>query len=61
VLHENLTLFHGRTFNELVSASIEEEDACRARMEEEKRKRPLSAPSGGAPPKYRMVYTPPLG
>jgi hypothetical protein len=28
-------LFWGCTLNELVSASIKQEDACRARMEEE--------------------------
>jgi hypothetical protein len=43
-----------------VSASIEQEDACCARMEERK-KGPLSGPTGGASPKYRLVYTPPLG
>jgi hypothetical protein len=41
VLHEHLMLFRGCTLNELVSASIEQEDACRGRMEDE-RKRPLS-------------------
>jgi hypothetical protein len=54
-LHEHLTLFRGCTFNELVSASIEQEDATRAHMEEEKRMRPMARPSGGAPPKYRLV------
>jgi hypothetical protein len=33
VLREHLTLFRGCTLNELVSASIEQEDACRARLE----------------------------
>jgi hypothetical protein len=47
VLHEHLTLFHASTLNELVSTSIEKEDACRARVEEEKKKRPLSGPIGG--------------
>jgi hypothetical protein len=59
VLHEHLTLFWGCTLNELVSASIEQEDVCRARLEEERKKRPLPGPNGGAPPKYRLVYTPP--
>jgi hypothetical protein len=38
--------------------------ACEA-VEEKKRKRAVSGPSGGssvgAPPKYRMIYTPPVG
>jgi hypothetical protein len=61
VLCEHLTLFQGCTLNELVSASIEQEDVCRARLEEERKKRPLLEPTGGAPPKYRLVYTPPSG
>jgi hypothetical protein len=60
VLHEHLTLFQGCTLNELVSASIEQEDACHARLEERK-KRPPPRPTGGAPPKYHLVYTPPSG
>jgi hypothetical protein len=35
VLCEHLTLFWGCTMNELVSASVEQEDMCRARLEEE--------------------------
>jgi hypothetical protein len=61
VLREHLTLFRGCTLNELVSASIEQEDACCARLEEERKKRPLTGPTGGAPPKYHLVYTPPSG
>jgi hypothetical protein len=34
VLCEHLTLFRGCTLSELVSSSIEQEDACRARLEE---------------------------
>jgi hypothetical protein len=60
MLREHLTLFWGCTLNELVSASIEQEDACCARIEERK-KGPLSGPTGGASPKYRLVYTPPSG
>jgi hypothetical protein len=59
VLGVHLTLFQGCTLNELVSASIEQEDACCARLEEGK-KRPLPGPTGGAPPKYRLFYTLPL-
>jgi hypothetical protein len=44
--------------NELVSASIKQKDVCCARMEEERKKRPLSGPTGGALPKYCQVYTP---
>jgi hypothetical protein len=61
VLREHLTQFRGCTLNELVSASIKQEDACRGRLEEERKKRPLPRPNGGAPPKYRLVYTPPSG
>jgi hypothetical protein len=61
VLREHLTLFRGCTLNELVSASIEQEDACRAHLEEERKKSPLRGPTGGASPKYRIVYTPPSG
>jgi hypothetical protein len=58
VVHEHLTLFRSCTINELVSAPIEQEDACHARMKEERKKRHLSGPTKGAPPKYGLVYTP---
>jgi hypothetical protein len=61
VLREHLMLFRGCTLNELVSTSIEQDDACRARLEGERKKRPLRGPTGGAPPKYHLVYTPPSG
>jgi hypothetical protein len=61
VLREHLTLFRGYTLNVLVSASIEQEDACRAYLLEERKKRPLPRPNRGAPPKYRLVYSPPSG
>jgi hypothetical protein len=48
-------LFRGCTLNELVSASIEQEDACCAHLEEKRKKRPLPKPTGGAPPKYCLV------
>jgi hypothetical protein len=57
MLREHLTLLRGCTLNELVSTTIEQEDACRARLEEERKKRPLPGPNGGASPKYRLVYT----
>jgi hypothetical protein len=61
VLREHLTLFWGCTLNKLVSASIEREDVCHARLEEERNKRPLPGPNGGIPPKYHLVYTRPSG
>jgi hypothetical protein len=61
VLREHLTLFWGCTLNELVSASIEQENVCRACLEEERKKRPPPGPSGGALSKYHLVYTPPSG
>jgi hypothetical protein len=59
-------------FNAIVSVAIgqegiyravlDEEEKKRRREEEKKRKRALLGPSegntGGAPPKYRLVYTP---
>jgi hypothetical protein len=61
MLHEHLMLFRGCTLIELVSASIEQEDACCAHIEEERKKRLLSRPTRGAPPKCHLVYTPPSG
>jgi hypothetical protein len=54
-------LFRGCTLNELMSASIEQEDTCRARIEEERKKRPLSGPTRGTLPKYCLVYNHPSG
>jgi hypothetical protein len=34
-LHEHLTMFHNFNFNKQVSASVEQEDASRACMDEE--------------------------
>jgi hypothetical protein len=51
-------------FNAVVSVAIGQEGTYRAILDEEekKRKRALLGPSegntGGAPPKYRLVYTP---
>jgi hypothetical protein len=61
VLREHLMLLWGCTLNELVSASIEQEDMCRAHLEEERKKRHLPGPNGGTLPKYCLVYTPPSG
>jgi hypothetical protein len=55
------------SYNELVSSAIDRDRTMKAIAEaEEKRKRmmPRSTVSGGssnAPPKYRIVYTPPGG
>jgi hypothetical protein len=55
------------SFNALVSAVIEQEDTYRALLTEEEkmRKRVMLGPSEdsfmGAPPKYRLVYTPSIG
>jgi hypothetical protein len=55
-------------YNDLVSAAIDQERTMEAIAEagEKKRKRMMhrssvSGGSSGAPPKYRMVYTPPGG
>jgi hypothetical protein len=66
-LQDRLILSQNLSNNELASAAIDQEGtmkACEA-AEEKKRKRAVSGPSGGsssaAPPKYRMIYTPPVG
>jgi hypothetical protein len=66
-LQDRLILSQNLSYNELASAAIDQEGtmkACKA-VEEKKRKRAVSGPSGGssngASPKYRMVYTPPTG
>jgi hypothetical protein len=61
MLREHLTPFKGCSLNGFVSISIEQKDTWRARMEEERKKRPLPGPNGGAPPKYHLVHTPPSG
>jgi hypothetical protein len=66
-LQHRLILSPNLSYNELVSATIDHEGtmkACEA-AEEKKRKRTMpgssKGSSSGAPPKYRMVYTPPVG
>jgi hypothetical protein len=66
-LQDRLILSQNLSYNELASAAIDQEGtmkACEA-AEEKKRKRAASGPargsSSGAPPKYRMVYTPLTG
>jgi hypothetical protein len=66
-LQDCLILSQNLSNNELASAPIDQEGtmkACEA-IEEKKRKRVVLGSSGGgsssAPPKYRMIYTPPVG
>jgi hypothetical protein len=66
-LQDRLILSQNLSYNELASAAIDQEGtmkACEA-AEEKKRKRVMPVPSrgssSGAPPKYRMIYTPPTG
>jgi hypothetical protein len=67
-LQEHPGQFTSLTYNELVSAAIDQKRLMKvvAEADEKKRKRmmPRSSISGGsssAPPKYCMVYTPPRG
>jgi hypothetical protein len=66
-LQECLVQSPNLSYNDLASAAIDQERTMKAVAEtEEKRKKimPRSSGSGGsssAPPKYRMVYTPPSG
>jgi hypothetical protein len=67
-LQEHLGLSPNLSYNELVSAAIDQERLMKAIAEadEKKRKRMMPASfanggSSGAPPKYNMVYAPPRG
>jgi hypothetical protein len=66
-LQDRLILSQNLSYNELASAATDQEGTMKAceEVEEKKRKRTVSGPSGGsssgAPPKYRMIYTPPMG
>jgi hypothetical protein len=67
-LQECLVHLSSISYNELASAAIDQERMMKvlAEADEKKRKRMLprfagSGSSSGAPPKYRMVYTPPGG
>jgi hypothetical protein len=66
-LQDRLILFQSLSYNELVSAVIDQENTIRAceAFEEKKRKMTMSGSSrcgsNGAPLKYRIVYTPPIG
>jgi hypothetical protein len=66
-LQDRLIVSQNLSYNEVVSAAIDQEStmkACEA-AKEKKRKKAVSGLSGGssrgAPPKYRMIYTPPTG
>jgi hypothetical protein len=67
-LQEPLVHLSSLSYNELASAAIDQERMMKAIAEADEKKRkklmPISTGSGsssGAPPKYRMVYTPPGG
>jgi hypothetical protein len=49
------------TFNQLMSGAIRQEDAICTMKEVKKGKRAAPGPSGGALPKYCLVYTLPVG
>jgi hypothetical protein len=58
---QNLNL----SYNDFASTAIDQEGTMRACEAAEEKKRTMPRPTGGssigAPPKYRMVYTPPAG
>jgi hypothetical protein len=56
-LQERLALSTRETFLEFISNAIIMDNAIQAHKESNKRKT-MAAPSGSAPPKYRMVYAP---
>jgi hypothetical protein len=62
-----MILSHSLSYNELASATTDQEDTMRAYVaaEDKKSKRTMLGPTGGspsgAPLKYYMVYTPPAG
>jgi hypothetical protein len=62
-LQECLVHLSSLSYNELASAAIDQERMMKAiaDVDEKKRKWMMSGSTGSAPPKYRMVYTPPGG
>jgi hypothetical protein len=67
-LQERLVQFASLSYNELASAAIDQERMMKAIAEADDKKRKRMMPgsvgsgnSSGAPPKYRMVFTPPGG
>jgi hypothetical protein len=64
-LHECLVHLSSLSYNDLASAAINQERMMKAVAEDDEKKRKRMMPgstgsgsSSGAPPKYRMVYTP---
>jgi hypothetical protein len=53
--------FQSWTFYQLMSGAIRQEDDIHTMKEEKRNKRAALDPSGGALPKYRLVYTPHVG
>jgi hypothetical protein len=66
-LQDRLILSQNLSYNELASAAIDQEGTMKAyeAAQEKKRKRAVSGPSegssSGAPLKYHIIYTPPVG
>jgi hypothetical protein len=67
-LQERLVHLSSLSYNELASAAIDQEMMMKVIAEADEKKRKMMMPgsvgsgsSSGAPPKYRMVYTPPGG
>jgi hypothetical protein len=67
-LQERLVHLYSLSYNELASAAIDQERMMKAVAEADEKKRKMmmlesagSGRSSSAPPKYRMVYTPPVG
>jgi hypothetical protein len=64
-LQDCLILSKNLSYNEHASATIDQEGTMKACEAAEEKKRVLSGPFGGsssgAPAKYRMAYTPPMG
>jgi hypothetical protein len=67
-LQDRLVQFSNLYYNDLASATIDQERLMKAIAEANEKKRKCMTPgssggggSSGAPPKYHMVYTPPSG
>jgi hypothetical protein len=64
-LQDRLILSQNLSYNELASTAINQEGTMKACEATEEKKMAVSGPSesssSGAPPKYRMIYTPPAG
>jgi hypothetical protein len=65
-LQDHLILSPNLSYNDIANAATDQEGTMRVcEVVEKKMKRTMQGSSGGnssdAPPKYRMVYTPPVG